>query len=113
MKNIMEDLNKIELRGRIGNVRLQNVGGKQVARFTVATDYIYKDKQGAPAIETTWHNVNAWEGKNISCLEHLDKGRVVYVVGRVRNQKYVGNDKLEKNSSEVLAGSVSIVEETN
>ena len=58
----MEQLNRVELRGVVGSVRLQKIGNTQVANFTVATSLAYKDRSGSPIIETTWHNVTAWEG---------------------------------------------------
>ena len=50
----MEQINKIELRGNVGNVKLQTVGNNENIRFSVATNYAYKDKEGRPVIETTW-----------------------------------------------------------
>ena len=37
----MEQLNRIELRGNVGNVRLSNVGESLVARFSLATNFMY------------------------------------------------------------------------
>ena len=42
----MEQINKIELRGNVGNVKLQTVGNNENIRFSVATNYAYKDKEG-------------------------------------------------------------------
>ena len=85
----MEQLNRIELRGNVGSVRLQAVGDKQVAKLTVATNYIYKGKDGEPVIETTWHNVTAWEGKNIANLSKVEKGDKVHILGRLRKKIYM------------------------
>ena len=65
----MEQINKIELRGNVGNVKLQTVGNNENIRFSVATNYAYKDKEGRPVIETTWHNVTAWNGKGMPDFE--------------------------------------------
>ena len=56
-------------------------------------------------VETTWHNIVAWEGKGIPELDKLEKGSRVYVTGRVRQSKYTGNDGLEKQSYEAFARS--------
>ena len=40
----MEQLNRIELRGNVGNVRVSDVGGNRVARFSLATNFLYKGK---------------------------------------------------------------------
>lgn len=99
----MEQLNKIELRGSIGSIRLQTYNDNPVAHFTLATDYVYKDKDGVPVIETTWHNVTAWEGRDIQKLDELEKGSKVYVLGRVRNQRFTGSDGIDRTSNEVVA----------
>ena len=55
----MEQINRIVLRGNVGNVKLQNVGNSEVIRFSLATNYAFKGKDGNPVIETTWHNITA------------------------------------------------------
>ena len=42
----MEQINRIELRGNVGNVKLQNVGNSEVIRFSLATNYAFKGKDG-------------------------------------------------------------------
>ena len=105
----MEQLNKVELRGNVGSVRLQKVGERQVARLTLATNYAYKDKNGAPQIETTWHTVIAWQGKGIECLESLNKGDKVYVLGRIRQDRFTGADEIERVSFEIVARRMEII----
>lgn len=60
--------------------------------------------------DKTWHNVVAFEGKNIQGLERLSKGSKVFVTGRMRNQKYIGADGLERTATDVLASKVNILE---
>lgn len=108
----MEQLNRIEIRGNVGNVTINTVGDSRVAHFSVATNYAYKTQNGEPVIDTTWHNVTAWEGsKGIPELDFLSKGAPVYVCGRIRSQKYQGNDGVEKVFQEIIASTVEPVEE--
>ena len=87
------NINKIELQGCIGSVRLSAFNGKNAARLSVATNYIYKSKEGEAVIETTWHSVSAWEnGRGIKGLDTLKKGDCVHVRGRVRNVKYTDSE---------------------
>ncbi len=106
----MEQINKIELRGNVGSVRIQTFEGRKVARISVATNFAYKDKDGAAVIETSWHNVTAWEGKNIRDLENIKVGNTLYVTGRVRYQKYTNQDNQEKEVTEILASKVLVVD---
>jgi|LSQX01.1.fsa_nt_gb single-strand DNA-binding protein len=107
----MEQLNKVEIRGIIGSVRLQEVGDTKVARFTVATNIAYKAKDGCGVIETTWHNVSAFEGGEIRDLELLTKGSRVHVTGRMRSQSFIGDDGVKRNIHEIFARTLSILSE--
>ena len=88
----MEQLNKIELRGNVGNVRVSDVGGHRVARFSLDTYFLYKGKDSEAVVETTWH-----------------KGAPVYVTGRLRTSRFTGNDGTEKTVYEVVASKVEII----
>ena len=77
----MEQMNKIELVGRIGNAYLNKVGDTQVLRISVATDYVFKDRNGTPVIETTWHSAVVWEREN-SPSDWKDPPEPVYGRGR-------------------------------
>jgi single-strand DNA-binding protein len=109
----MEQLNKIELRGKVGNVRISRVGENVVANFSLATNYVYMSKDGQPVVETTWHTVVAWDGKGMPDLTKIDKGSSLYVCGRLRNTRYTSSDGTEKQAMEVIANAVSFEEVTN
>ncbi len=105
----MEQINRIELRGLVGSVNTQIYPQGKVSHFTVATNYAYKDKNGTPVIETTWHNVTAWETKGIADLDAIEKGSKVYVCGRLKFQKFTGSDGIERTSAEIQASRVVII----
>lgn len=107
----MEQLNKIELRGAIGNVRISDYNGKKMARFSLATNYAYKDAEGNAVIETTWHNVVAFENRDIQNVERLQKGSKVYVTGRLKIQKFTGADGIERTYVDVMASALQILDD--
>ena len=107
----MEQLNKIELRGTVAIVRIKDYEGRQMARFSLATNFAYFDRNNEGIIETSWHNVIAWEGKEMPDLKKIEKGATVYVCGRLRSQKYQGSDGVEKSFLEIIANTVEPVEE--
>lgn len=49
---IMEQINRIEIKGKIGNVRITDFEDGQSANLSVATNYIYKSRDGNAVIET-------------------------------------------------------------
>lgn len=101
----MEELNRVELKGRIGAVQLTKLSETSVARLSVATNYAFKDSNNNPVIECTWHFVVIWEGKAASkeTLESLAKGDAVHIVGRIRNRRYTDSEGCEKEFSEIVA----------
>ena len=107
---LMAQLNKIEIRGNVGTIRLQVVGNTRVAKISVATNYVYKGRDGDPVIETTWHYVSAWEGKNIPDLSTIHKGDKIYVAGRLRSQRYTAADGTERTAYDVLASRLNVIE---
>ena len=106
----MEQLNKVELRGILGVIRVQNVGEKRLATMSVATNYCYKGGDGCPVIETTWHIVTAWEGGNCRDLDLLQKGDNIHVTGRLRCRRYMDSAGIERTQTEVVASNLEKVE---
>lgn len=109
MNNNTEHINRIEILGVVGNIRLTNVGDTRLANFTVATNNAYKNQEGFPVIETTWHNVRALEGEHIRDLDRIERGSSVHVVGRLQMQRYMSAEGIEKTSVTVLAHRVELV----
>ena len=107
----MEQLNRIELRGNVGTVRLGSVEDTKVANFTLATSYAYVGRGGEGIIDTMWHNVVAWEGRSIPDVSCITKGAPLYVCGRLRERKFIGSDGQERIALEVLASKVVPVDD--
>lgn len=106
---VMEQLNRIELRGNVGNIRVRDSVNGQYARLSVATNYAFRDKDGVAVIETTWHNVVAWGGKGMPDLTTIKNGSPVYVVGRLRSRKFVDDEGQEHQINEVVARTLEVV----
>jgi len=105
----MEQINKVEILGIVGSVRLQTLSERQMAKFTVVTNRAYKNKEGAPVIETQWHNVTAFEGKYVQDLDRIEKGRAVHVLGRLQVQRYTGVDGSERTAVDIICSRLSIL----
>lgn len=109
----MEHINRIELQGRIGTVRTNEYNGSRVANFSVATEFLYKSKDGTAINELTWHNIVMWEGKETPRVENIAVGLPVYVSGRLRTNRYINAEGVEKTFYEIMANKVRIVREDN
>lgn len=107
----MEQLNKVELRGVVGSIRTQTFDESRMARISLATNYAYKDREGAAVIDTSWHIITAWEGRNIQSLERIVKGSKLAVTGRLRYQKYTGLDGVDRVATDILASRVQLIDD--
>jgi len=93
------------------NEAWQQYGDDKMARIALATNYGYKGTDGCPVLETTWHNVIAWEGRNIKDVDMIEKGTKLHVIGRIRYQNYTDADGVDRVATEIIASKVEIVRE--
>lgn len=108
----MEELNRIELQGRIGYIRVYEVGDSKTARISIATNMVFEAKDGTKAVETTWHVISVWQENIEDDLGSVRKGDILHVTGRVRRQRYVTVDGEERYSYEVVADKAERIVET-
>lgn len=102
----MEFLNKVQLRGYVGNVNVQKVGEQTHTRFSVCTNYCYKSKDMVAVVDTTWHLVCSWD----AAAATLKRGDAVDVTGRIRMQRYVDSDGLDRTACEIVANSIKVLD---
>ena len=107
----IEHINRIELQGHVGTVRTKEHNGSKVANFTLATEVMYKSRDGIAVSETTWHNIVAWESNQIPDLDKVTKGTPVNIIGRLRENRYTSSDGVEKQYYEVLASKIRFLRE--
>jgi len=105
-------INKVTLIGNLGadpEVRhLEN--GVMVARFSVATNESYKDKDGNFQQVTEWHNVVAWRDLAERAEKMLKKGMLVYVDGKISYRKFTGQDGQERYVTDIVANTFRLLE---
>ena len=104
----MEFINSIELVGVVGRIHKQTFSNRTVANFSVVTEYSFKDKTGGAIVETTWHNVVAWQNGEMP-LDLIEKGSHVCVQGRLRCCKYTSESGKTRTSYEIIASGVNIL----
>ena len=103
-------VNRVEIKGTVGiDPRITTFeDGRQVLRLVVATEDGYKDRSGEWKLETTWHNVVAWSGKEMPDFADVKKGQRVAVQGKIKNKSFEGKDGQTKYYYEVLAHSLKL-----
>lgn len=110
-KFIMEQLNRVQLRGRVGNVRTAQVGEKQVCHFSVATNIVYRGADNQTVEEVTWHNCNFWSNRKYPDLSFIKVGMPVELTGRMKSDRYQASDGTERTSYEILAFEVNALDD--
>ncbi|MBV9503407.1 MAG: single-stranded DNA-binding protein [Acidobacteriia bacterium] len=96
-------VNKVILLGHLGKDAETKFTPSGVARstFTVATNRRWKDQQsGEWKEETDWHNCVLWRSENLA--NYLQKGKQVYVEGRLQSRSYEDKEGQKKYMTEVV-----------
>ncbi|MBD9357012.1 single-stranded DNA-binding protein [Methylomonas albis] len=106
-------LNKVMLIGRLGadpEVRYMP-SGDAITTIRLATDRRWKDRQtGERKQETEWHRVVFFSGLAKIAGEYLKKGSQCYVEGRIRTQKWQGQDGQERYTTEIVADNMHMLD---
>lgn len=102
-------INRVELQGRIGTVRIMSVGDSLVANFSIMTEYQYATSEGVQVVEASWFNAVAFEKTGIS-LEGLTRGASVHLEGRLRNTRYTDASGCEKFFTEVVVNTLDVIQ---
>jgi len=99
----MAGVNKVILVGNLGAdpdvMTLEN--GTKVARLSVATNEIYRNKEGEKVERTEWHRVVLWRNRAELAEKYLSKGRQVYVEGRLRTRQYQDKEGNQRYTTEI------------
>jgi len=101
----MSSLNQVSIIGHVGRkpeLRHAASGGA-VALFSVATNDVWTDKEGARRERTEWHRIVAWRGLADTVAEHLDGGRQVHVQGVLRTRDWIDATGSKRSITEVHA----------
>lgn len=104
-------LNKVMLIGNVGNkpeVRYLDKDTK-VARFSLATTERYTDRSGERKEVTEWHRIVAWRGQAELSEKYLEKGRQVYVEGKLKSSQYQ-KDGQTRESVEIVAERIMLLD---
>ena len=80
--------------------------GVQVSSFSVATNRVYKDKNGARQESTDYHNVVVFGRQAETVSQYLRKGASVLVEGRMQTRSWDGPDGKKNYRTEIVADRV-------
>ena len=78
--------------------------GAGVCSFSVAVNEGRRDNQ-----KTTWFTISAWNKLAETCAEHVKKGMLVLIVGRIEVDEYTGRDGKQRYTLKLTAREVKFL----
>ena len=107
--------NRVQLIGRLGKDPIVNQAsnGTNVARFTLATNDIYKDNEGKKVEDVQWHNIVVWGRKADVVKEYLTKGKEIAIEGKLAHRSWEDKDGNTRYISEVVVKELLMLSKPN
>ena len=104
----MASLNKVMIIGNLGTEPEMRFtpNGNPVTTFRIATSRTYSTAEGERKQDTEWFTVVTWNKQAESCNQYLNKGRKVYVEGRLQTRSWEGQDGQKRSRVEIVANQV-------
>ncbi|HXA17139.1 MAG TPA: single-stranded DNA-binding protein [Thermoanaerobaculia bacterium] len=106
-------VNRVILVGRLGkDPEIRSIpSGTSVAKFSLATDERFTDKNGEKQERTEWHNVVAWGKLAEICGQYLRKGKLVFIEGSIRTESWDDKETgVKKYRTEIIAKDMQMLE---
>ncbi|MEX0998274.1 MAG: single-stranded DNA-binding protein [Flavobacteriaceae bacterium] len=96
--------NKVQLIGRLGQEPeiINFADGNKMAKFSLATDDSYKDKDGKKVERTDWHNI-VIKGGLVKVVEgYVNKGQEIAVEGKLTTRSWEDKEGKKHYITEVI-----------
>src|ERR1700709_1694618 len=106
----MSGINKVILVGHLGkDPEVRHLeGGVSVASFPLATSETF-NKDGKKIEQTEWHNIVLWRSLADVAAKFLQKGKLVYIEGKLRTRSFEDKEGIKKYTTEIVAESFTML----
>jgi single-strand DNA-binding protein len=84
--------------------------GVAVASFSLATSETYVAKTGEKVTTTEWHNIIVWRGLAEFAGKYIQKGRKLYVEGRIKSRSYDDKEGIKRYVTEIYADTIQLLD---
>ena len=108
-------LNKIILIGRTTaapQMRYTQTG-KPVCSFTLAVNRTKKASSDPTQQNVDFINIVAWQNLAEICGKYLEKGKLIYIEGRLQIRSYTAQDGSKRTVAEVIASDMGMLDRKN
>ncbi|MCU0236683.1 MAG: single-stranded DNA-binding protein [Acidobacteria bacterium] len=111
----VRSLNRVILVGRAGKdpeVTVMPNSGQQLAKFSLATNEGYYDKNSNAwkDLPTEWHNIIAWRALAQKVEKGVGKGDMVLVEGSIRTRKWKDKSGQDRSTTEITADNIVVLD---
>ena len=110
---IMPGINKVILVGRLGkDPELRHmINGDSVCNFSIATSETWNDKDtGEKKERTEWHRIEAWRRLAEICGDYLNKGKQVYIEGKLQTDAWEDRDGNKRYTTKIVAQNMQMLD---
>src|SRR5277367_308377 len=106
----MSGINKVILIGHLGKDPEMRYleSGVSVTSFPLATSETF-NKDGQKVEQTEWHNIVMWRGLADVAAKFLQKGKLVYIEGKLRTRSFEDKEGIKKYTTEVVAENFTLL----
>jgi single-strand DNA-binding protein len=103
-------MNRVTLIGNLGkDPELRYTpSGTALAKFTLATNRKFTDRDGQRQEKTEWHRIVAWAKLAEICAQYLTKGKQVMIEGRIEYGSYE-KDGVKHYSTDIIAENMEML----
>ncbi len=104
-------VNRVMLVGRLGRDPEQRFtsSGTPVTNFSLATDERWKDQNGERQTRTEWHQIVVWGKLAEICSQYLNKGKLVFIEGRLQTREWDDRDGNRRRTTEIVASDMQML----
>lgn len=109
----MRGLNKVMIIGRMERdpEMRYTPSGRPVTSFSIASTHNWTSSEGERHEETEWFNVVAWGPLAKICYDHLQKGKQVYLEGRLKTRSWEDSEGKRHFRTEIVAKEMIVLGE--
>ena len=103
--------NTVTLVGFVGNtpeVRTTQTGAS-ITSVSLATTRSFKDADGNRQSETEWHRITCFNGVGKCVAEHVTKGAMIMVTGRIHYSQWTDQNGTDRYGCEIIAEQVDFL----
>ncbi len=106
----MSSLNLCQFIGNVGKIETRYLAsGDPVVNLSLAANEAWKDKAGERQEKTEWINVTIYGKLAGITSEYVEKGKQIYIAGKMTTRKWVDKDGNDRYSTEIVANDMKML----